>query len=109
MGSHQDMDHGERRRIIEELRLKSELMTELGANRTTADGDVLEESEVDGLRVQKKPDDERGVLRISIGGHPAIERSSYCNFRGDRRACIELLERALYAMKQEPECARTSK
>ena len=98
MGSHQDVDHQEKSRVLDELRLKSELLSELGKNRVTADR-VLEEWEHDSIRVQMLPDDPQGVLRISIGGHPDFERSEYCNFRGDQARCIRLLERCLAAMK----------
>lgn len=99
MGSHADIDHGERKQILDELRLKAELLSELGKNRVTNDK-VEEEWMHDGIRVQMLPDDPQGVLRISIGGHPDFERSEYCNFRGDQGKCIALLERCLTAMKQ---------
>lgn len=98
MGSHQDLDHDERSRVIDELRCKAEVLSDLGRNRVTNDK-VLEQWNHDGIRVQMLPEDRNGVLRISIGGHPGIERSEYCNFRGDQQQCIRLLERCLQAMK----------
>ena len=98
MGSHRDIDHGEESRILEALRLKAELMSEIGKNRVTYDK-VLEEWKCDGIRVQMLPDDPQELLRISIGGHPTIKPSEYCNFRGDQSRCIRLLERCLKAMK----------
>ena len=98
MGSHVDTDHGKLSRILEELRLKSEVLSDLGKNRVTNDR-VLEQWGHDGIRVQMLPDDKQGVLRISIGGHPDINPSEYCHFRGDQSKCIALLERCLAAMK----------
>jgi hypothetical protein len=98
MGTHFDSDHGKKRDVLQELRLKSELLTELGKNRVTNDR-VLEEWQHCGVRVQMLPDDEQGVLRISIGGHPDHKPSEYCNFRGDQGRCISLLQRCLAAMQ----------
>lgn len=98
MGSHADVDHGEKSRILDELRLKAELMSELGKNRVTNDK-VQKEWVHDDIRVQLLPDDPQGVLRISIGGHPDFDRSEYCTFRGDQSKCIALLERCLSAIK----------
>jgi hypothetical protein len=98
VGSHVDSDHGERSRILDELRLKSEMLEELGKNRVTNDR-VIEEWTKHGMRVQMLPDDPHGVLRISIGGHADIKPSEYCSFRGDQGRCIKLLEKALKLMK----------
>ena len=100
MGSHMDTDHreSERKRVLKQLRLKSELLSELGKNRHNNQR-VLEQWTHDRIRVQMLPEDEQGVLRVSIGGHPEIKPSEYCNFRGDQGRCIALLERALKAMK----------
>lgn len=100
MGSHMDRDHREEDQstVLERLRLKAELMTELNKNTVTRDR-VVEEWKYDGIRVQMLPDDPDGVLRISIGGHPEFEHSEYCNFRGDQGRCIALLERCLAAMR----------
>ena len=98
MGSHSDVDHGEKSRILQELKLKAELMEEIGKNRVTQDR-VVEEWTKYGVRVQMLPDDPHGVLRISIGGHPEFSKSEYCNFRGDQGRCIALLEKCLKVMK----------
>ena len=50
-----------------------------------------------GMNVIQRPDDEQGILRISVGGQPAI--LDYCVFRGDREKCAALLERALAALR----------
>jgi hypothetical protein len=98
MGSHSDRDHSEDSRILKELQLKAELMSDLSRNRVTNDR-VQEEWHHDGIRIQMLPDDPHGMLRVSIGGHPTIERSEYCNFRGDQGKAIALLERCLSGMK----------
>lgn len=100
MGSHADRDHreGQYQSVLESLRAKAEVMTDLGVNRVTNDR-VLEEWEHDGVRIQMLPDDPHGVLRISIGGHSDIKPSDYCNFRGDQGRCIVLLEKCLVAIK----------
>ena len=97
MGSHRDSDHG-KARVLQELKLKAELLSDLGKNRV-ANERVLEEWIFDEIRVQMLPDDEHGVIRISIGGHADLHPSEYCNFRGDQGRCIALLTRCLEAMK----------
>ena len=98
MGSHQDIDHDFKKKILDELKAKSEVLSDLGKNRVTNDR-VVEEWVHARMRVQMLPDDQQGVLRISIGGHPDLHPSDYCNFRGDQGKCIALLETALAAMK----------
>ncbi len=48
-----------------------------------------------GVDVTKRPDDEHGILRVSVGGN---EDMAYCVFRGKRAECIRLLRRALKAL-----------
>ena len=50
-----------------------------------------------GVHVTQMPDDEQGILRVSIGG--GIEGMNYCVFRGKLRHCVELLEQSLVALK----------
>jgi hypothetical protein len=48
----------------------------------------------------KMPDDPHGALRVSIGGLPVVPGDpAYCRYRGDKQACIKLLERVLVAMR----------
>ena len=54
------------------------------------------------VTVRHMPEDQRGVLRISIGGGPTPVNVDYCTFRGDREACISLLSKALNAMMKGP-------
>lgn len=56
-----------------------------------------------GVVCRRLPDDPNGVLRISIGGGDDIPvLGDYAVVRGDVRNCIELLERALAALKERP-------
>jgi hypothetical protein len=55
-----------------------------------------------GVECVHLPNDEQGILRVSIGGgHPKVNLN-YCNFRGDVGQVIELVEKALSALKECP-------
>ena len=54
------------------------------------------------VQCQHLPDDEQGVLRISIGGGRTPVPMNYCVIRGDLGQCIELLERAIVALREAP-------
>ena len=58
----------------------------------------------DGFHVRHLPDDEQGILRISIGGgnHLPVPLN-YCSIRGPVGRCIELLENAIKALKASPD------
>ena len=47
-------------------------------------------------------DDEQGILRISIGGCDTAVGLNYCVIRGDLGQCIDLLEKALVALRDAP-------
>ncbi len=53
-----------------------------------------------GIDVEQLPDDEHGILRISVGGGDTPANVNYCRFRGDREECVALLRRALRAMER---------
>lgn len=56
-----------------------------------------------GVQCRRLPDDPNGVLRISIGGGDDIPiLGDYAVVRGDVNDCIQLLERALAALKERP-------
>lgn len=59
-----------------------------------------------GMSFQQLPDDPRGVLRISVGGHVGF---GYCTFRGGRRACRTLLQQALAGMADQPDAVANLK
>lgn len=48
------------------------------------------------------PDDEQGILRISVGGGRTPVPMNYCVIRGSVGQCIELLERAIVALREAP-------
>lgn len=98
MGSHIDSDHGSRKSILDELRIRSEVMTDLAKN-SIATSRTLEKWTLNDIHVDRKEDDQHGVLRISIGEHPTIDGSGYCTFRGDQSRCISLLRRAIEALE----------
>lgn len=102
MGSlHSDMDHSRQRELLNELKIRGDVMQELGRNRMAQDKPIRIWKH-EGLTVQEQEAESTGVLRISIGGHPdAPALGDYCTFRGDQSKCIAILERALAAMKAE--------
>lgn len=55
---------------------------------------------VGGIGVVKLPNDEQGILRISVGGGIPSEGGDYCSFRGNRLACAALLERAARSLRE---------
>lgn len=54
------------------------------------------------VQVRHMPDDEQGILRISIGGGQTPVPLNYCVIRGGVGQCIELLEKAIAALKASP-------
>ena len=96
MATHLDDDH--RRKILDELKVRADLMTELGKN-SHQTANVIRKWKHNHIEVSEKEPDPQGVLRISIGGRPDIRNSEYCSFRGDQSKCIDLLERALKSLK----------
>lgn len=55
-----------------------------------------------GIEVRHMPDDEQGILRISIGGGHTPIPLNYCTIRGSVGDCIGLLEKALKALRDSP-------
>ena len=57
----------------------------------------------DGVHVRHMPDDEHGILRISVGGGDDTPIPlNYLVFRGDYDKCVRLLRKALAAMEAGP-------
>ena len=68
---------------------------------------ALEKWKANGVHVQRLPEDEQGVLRISIGGGPNLPVAlNYCSFRGNRRHCLHLLKKAVAALEELPEFSK---
>ena len=54
------------------------------------------------LQIRQMPEDEQGILRISVGGGIHYAHIDYCVFRGDRTRCAYLLEEAAKALRRGP-------
>lgn len=52
-----------------------------------------------GMHVVRRPDDEQGICRISIGGNIQPDDVQYLVFRGDPIQCAFLLEMAAAALR----------
>lgn len=81
----------ERARQLSEARLNEITAGKLGER-------VLSEQEVGGVIVRRMPDDEHGVLRLSIGGGRRAG-GFYCVYRGNPNEIIEACEKALAALR----------
>lgn len=55
-----------------------------------------------GVSVRQLPEDEQGILRISVGGGIQKVDVNYCVCRGDLAKCAHLLEKAAHALKDGP-------
>lgn len=103
MQSHMDSDANG---WLDSLRRKAEQLQAEGKSRITG-GDDGEEPlaawKSHGVYVKHMPDDEHGILRISVGGGNETPVSlNYLVFRGKYEECISLLEQALRALKRGP-------
>jgi hypothetical protein len=106
MDSHLDSDRLQRQipaKFLEQLaeranRIKAEERSKIAGG---APGEKpLTEWEAGGIAVRQLPDDEQGILRISIGGGDNLPITvNYCVFRGERGACLALLRRAVAALE----------
>jgi len=85
---------------MDSLKRKAEKMREAGLSEITGgrpDEEELARWQYNGTHVIKRPDDEHGILRVSIGGGEHLD-GDYCVFRGDAIKCRCLLQRAIEAM-----------
>ena len=101
MQSHKDAEH----RFFKKLEGRAELAVAARASEITggkAEEPELAKWEASGVHVVKRPDDSQGILRISVGGHDSFS-VNYCTFRGNKEACIKLLQLAIAALRREPE------
>lgn len=97
--SHDDRTHPTSE-WYKQLEEKADEMTRKRENEITAGRkgeNQLAEWTHERLQVTRLPNDDLGVLRISVGGIP--DGTAYCNFRGDPESCLEVLERAAVAMR----------
>jgi len=86
--------------MSDDIHDKARRMIDEGKNTITAGvpgEQAIAKWESGGVVVRQMPDDEHGLLRISIGGLP---NKGYLVFRGDRGQCRALLKRALRALEK---------
>lgn len=94
--------------FMERLRERAEI-AERAAASTIAGGTNLEQElgswkASNGVHCRHMPDDEQGILRLSIGGGDHLPaKMNYVVVRGKIGRCIELLEKALVALRECPE------
>lgn len=61
---------------------------------------VIDSFDRNGFCCVQRPDDEQGILRISVGGGSGvIMDDQYCVFRGDRTRCAYMLEQAAKSLR----------
>ena len=101
MQTHEDSDQ---QLFLNRLRERANQMTKAQQSGIAAGklGEpVLAEWTAHGVHVEHRPDDEQGIMRISIGGNPPGHAlpMSYCSIRGDLGQCIDLLTNAIEALK----------
>lgn len=100
MQTHRDSDFNSN--WLDDLKRKASRMKADGKSTIAggAEGELpIEQWDSHGVAVRKMPDDEHGILRISIGGGDTPVGVNYCVFRGDHGQCIDLLRRALAALE----------
>lgn len=113
MDSHLDSDA--RSTFMDEMRkqAQAEFMTELERKAARIKAEArskitggapgeksLAEWEHGSVHVRQLPNDEQGILRISIGGGENLPVNlNYCVFRGDLAACAAMLRKALGALE----------
>ena len=104
MQTHYDSDF--RSKYLDSLREKADRMTKEKLSQITAgqEGEKpLAAWKAEGMQVQHMPDDEHGILRISVGGgHNIPIKLDYCTIRGSVGQCITLLEKAIAALRKAP-------
>ena len=103
MQTHRDKDF--RDDWLRSLEEKADRMQSAGESQITAgkpDEVALATWKSHKVGVMRLPDDEQGILRISIGESEEPVPLAYCVFRGEHNACCKLLRKALAAMEKGP-------
>ena len=96
--------HEDRSVFLEKLHQRASEMTRNKESEITAgrDGEEpLAKWKHGGVSVCHMPEDEQGILRISVGGSDVVPLN-YCVIRGDLGRCIDLLEKAIKALRAAP-------
>ena len=103
MQTHMDNSHGSE--FMKLLRERANEAVKNKASEITAGKEGEQPLAVwksNGVGCRHMPDDEQGILRISIGGCETAVGLNYCVIRGDLGQCIGLLEKALVALRDAP-------
>lgn len=105
MQTHYDSNHS---KFIDELRQRAEKAEKAAAAVITAGQEGEQElgrwKASNGVHCRHLPDDPQGILRISIGGGEDLPVTmNYVVIRGKVGQCIDLLEKALVALRECPE------
>lgn len=108
MQTHDDTNHGLRDRFLDQLRNRADAAEKAAASLSAAGGPGEEPlgawKASNGMHVKHMPDDEQGILRISAGGGENLPVTmNYLVIRGPVGQCIDLLEKALVALRESPE------
>jgi hypothetical protein len=106
--SHPDYDRHSRERtqdVLKALEQKAAILKVTGGSSITAgkvgEAPKLEYTSGNGVHIRHLPDDEHGLIRISIGGGDAIPiNADYCVFRGNPSECLKLLKKAIRAVEE---------
>lgn len=105
MQSHNDGDGKLRPEFMERLQKRAEAMASKGQSQIAGgkpEEPILEEWQTYGVHVRHLPNDEQGILRISIGGGDPPVPLDYLVFRGSHVQCVDLLRKALRALEEGP-------
>jgi len=102
--THMNSNHS----FLERLRERADAAEKAAASTITAGTDAEQElgswKASNGIHCRHMPDDEQGILRLSIGGGDHLPaKMNYVVVRGKIGQCIELLEKALVALRECPE------
>ena len=106
MQTHYDNNH--RNQFIDALRERADKAEKAAASVITAGEQGEQElgswKASNGVHCRHMPDDPQGILRLSIGGGDHLPVTmNYVVARGKIGQCIELLEKALVALRECPE------
>lgn len=104
--THEDNPHlaAQREAFMKKLEGRAEKMRGLSEITAGKEGEKeLASWKAHGMNVCVRPDDPHGILRISVGGGDKTPVPlNYCTVRGNIGDCINLLERAIRALKASP-------
>lgn len=105
MQTHTDNSHSS---FIDRLRERAENAEKAAASIIAAGNSgerpLIKWKGSNGIHCMKLPEDEQGILRVSIGGGEHLPVTlNYLTYRGDTGQCIALLEKALAALRECPE------